>query len=526
MRYRHYLRGRYRALLGYLGSLFMTIGGVFFLPLMVLLFYPDEFIYAGDFLIVAVPFVLLGAFMRRRFKPLADDERSITVQEGMVLVFVIWLMAVFVGSLPLMLALDLNLTQAVFESTSGWTTTGLSVVDVETAPRIVLFYRSLLQLAGGAGFVIIALAALAGPAGSGLTTAEGRSEQLAPHVRQSAGIVLRIYLSYIVVGVVALYVAGMDWFDAVNHAFTALATGGFSTRPESIGYYDSAVIEGVIIVLMILGGLNFLTAYTLLRGKFRAVWRNGEVRLEAILLLITIPLIFVFTTAPLYDDLGKQIRVAIFDTTSALTGTGFASVDQAGWNAFGWMIFVILMTIGAGSGSTAGGLKLIRVYIITKAVRWELRRAFLPKHTVNEPAIWQGESRGFLNDEMVRRVALYVFLYIGFLVAGTAITTAHGYTVGESLFEYASTLGTVGLSVGVTMPDAPASLLWAQTIGMFLGRLEFFAVFIGLTKLLLDGWTLTHPPRKQMIHSLNVRQDESESDLPEQNDQQSLRDHS
>jgi trk system potassium uptake protein len=484
MRYRRHLIERYTALLGYIGALVTTIGVLFFVPLVVLFFYPEEAIYAGDFIVGAVPLTLVGAFFWKRCTP--RDAFYMSLPEGMVIVLLVWAIAVLVGALPLMLAVDLNFTQAIFESTSGWTTTGLSVVDVENAPRIVLFYRSLIQMAGGAGFVILAVAALAGPAGAGLSAAEGRTDQLAPHVRQSAGIVLRMYIGYIIIGILALRVVGMDWFDAVNHALTALATGGFSTQADSIGHFDSAAVEAVVIVLMILGGMNFLTAYTLLKGKFKAVVRNGEIRLEVAILVIAIPLLLIFTTTALYTDTDKQVRVAVFEATSAITGTGFGTVAHTEWNAFGWILMVVLMTIGCGSGSTAGGLKLIRVYIIIKAIRWEFRRAFMPEHAVNEPEIWQGEERVFLNDGLIRRVALYVFFYIAMLFIGTTIMTAHGYGVGESLFESASTLGTVGLSVGVTAPDAPASLLWSQSAGMFLGRLEFFAVIIGVAKLITD----------------------------------------
>lgn len=494
MRYRAYLRQRYAGILAYTGLLVMTIGGLFLVPLAVIPFYPEEASYSGDFIIVALPLIVAGGLIWWRLKP-RDTHFSLSLQEAMVVILLVWLTAGLLGALPLMVGLDLTFTQAAFESTSGWTTTGLSVVDVTETPRIFLFYRSLIQMAGGAGFVVIAVAVLAGPAGAGLTSAEGRPDQLAPHVRRSAGIVLRIYLVYIFLGILALRIAGMDWFDSVNHAFTALATGGFSTQAASIGHYDSAAIEAVVIVLMILGGLNFLTAYTLYRGKFRAVSRNGEVRLEFLLLVVMIPLVFLLTTTTLYESTGVAVRSAVFEVVSAITGTGFGTVNHAEWNAFGWIVLVVLMTIGGGSGSTAGGLKLQRVYVMYKAIRWEYQRAFMPPHAVNEPAIWQGEERGFINDTLIRRVALYVFLYLAFLFFGTAVIAAHGYGLGESLFEYASTLGTVGLSVGITAPDAAETMLWAQMLGMFLGRLEFFAIVIGIGKLLTDAPVIFRRPK-------------------------------
>jgi trk system potassium uptake protein len=485
MRYRTYLRQRYRAFIAYMGVMLMIIGGLYLLPLGVIPFYPEESAHASGFLGISLPLIVSGYLLQRQFYP--DEPLSLSITEGMMIVLVMWVIAVGAGGVPFMLSGDLTFTQAMFESTSGWTTTGLSVVDVTEASRILLFYRSLLQMAGGAGFAILMLSTITGPAGVGLSVAEGRGDQLVPHVRRSAELVLRIYVAYIAVGTVALWLAGMSAFDAINHAFTAVATGGFSTRPESIGYWNSGVIETIIIVLMLLGSLNFLTAFTLLQGKFRPVLRNGEVRLVAVVLPIASLLLLWGITTNVYPDAGKAVRAAIFEATSALTGTGFSTVSNFHiWDDFGWLLLIVLMTIGGGSGSTAGGFKQFRVYVLVRALIWEVRRAFLPKHVVRQPEIWQGESRGFLSNLMVRQVVLVVFFYVVVLLTGTAIITLHGFPLDESLFEFASALGTVGLSVGVTSAEAEASLLWTKIFGMIMGRLEFFTVIIGILKLAGD----------------------------------------
>ncbi|GAB4518579.1 MAG: TrkH family potassium uptake protein [Anaerolineae bacterium] len=497
MRYREYLIRRYRALLGYSGLLLMIIGVMLLAPLLVIPFFPEEIRYAGSFILTTMTLIVPGYMLWRLHIP--KDPISLTVQESMVIVVIIWLVAIICAALPFMTVLNLNFTQAIFETTSGLTTTGLSVVDVTTAPHVILFYRSYIQLLGGAGFVIIALSAIAGPAGPGLSIAEGRGEQLAPHVRESAAIVLRIYIAYIVIGVLALILAGMGPFDAVNHAFAAIATGGFSTKPESIGYWDSPLIEAIIMVLMLLGALNFLTAYTLLRRKFGPIVRNGEVRLQTTVIIIASISLLVITTSSLYPTFEKSLRVALFETVSALSGTGYSTVSHINWNAFGLLLMSILMTIGGGTSSTAGGLKQYRVYVLYKAIKWEFWRAFLPQHVINQPAVWQGQARGFLTDERVRQVALFAFLYLAVLVLGTAVVAAHGYPLGESLYEFSSALGTAGLSVGITHPEAPSSLLWTFTIGMFLGRLEFFAVLIGLAKLAADIRILIQSGKKRAV---------------------------
>ena len=483
-RYTNFLRRRYRAIFGYTGLICAIAGLVIISPLLALFFYPEEISQAWAFALPGLILIIVGLILWRSLTP--KKTVSLSWQEGAVIVFLTWFLAVMVGIFPFMAIAGLNFTQAVFESTSGWTTTGLSVVDVERASHLILLYRSNIELAGGAGLAIITLSAIAGPVGSGLTSAEGRSEQLAPNVRRSAKLVLSIYSGYAVVGVIALWLAGMGWFDAVNHSFAALSTGGFSTRSDSIGYWDSPAVEAVTIVLMLLGTLNFVTSYLLLRGKFKAVLRNGEVRLQAVIIPLCTLILLFGVGVGLYPSLGKSVRVAIFETITALSTSGFSTVGYGDWNSLGWLILIILMLIGGGTGATAGGIKQFRIYALYRALLWEIKKMLLPDNAVTEPDYWQGDRRQFLRDSQIRTISLFVFLYFLLFTVGVTITAAYGYSLPESMFEYASTLSTVGLSVGVTAPDAPVGLLWTQIIGMFLGRLEFFTVFVGIIRLFKD----------------------------------------
>jgi len=484
-----FLRQRYRVILGYTGLIAALIGGIILTPLCLLPAWPGESSLAWGFLLPGAGLAVAGAALWRSFLPRSGE--SLPQAEAWVVIVLSWALAVLVGALPFLAVGGLDLTQALFESTSGWTTTGLSVVDVTVASPLILFYRSVMQLAGGAGLAIIMLSALAGPAGTGLSTAEGRADQLVPQVRQSAKLVLTIYAGYTVLGCAALRLAGMAWFDAVNHAFAALSTGGFSTRAESIGYWDSPQIEAVTVVLMLLGTMNFLTAYALLHGKLRAVGKNGEIRLQALLLPLAALVLFAGVSSGLYPTLGKQLRSAVFEAVTALSTTGFSTVGYGDWSGLGWLVLIVLMLIGGGTGSTAGGLKQYRVYALYRGLLWELRRRRLPRGAVTEPDVWVGDSRRFLKDRELLQIALFVCLYLATLALGTGILAAYGYPLRESLFEFASALGTVGLSTGVTAADAPKGLLWAETTGMLLGRLEFFVIFLGVTKLLGDLGAMT-----------------------------------
>ena len=487
-RYSQFLRQRYRAIIGYTGLICAIAGLVILSPLLALIFYPEEMNLAWGFALPGLILTLVGGLLWRFLAP--KKVISLSLPEGSVIVVLAWLVAIAISMIPFMLLQGLNFSQAAFESTSGWTTTGLSVVDVTQASKLILLYRSNIELAGGGGFAIIALSAISGLSGAGLTSAEGRTEQLAPNVRRSAKLVLSIYSGYAVVGILALVLAGMGWFDAVNHSFAALSTGGFSTRTDSIGYWDSPAIEAVTIVLMIFGTLNFLTSYFLLRGKFKPVIRNGEVRLMALVVPLCVLIVFLGVSVNLYETVGKAVRVSIFEIVSALSTTGFSTVGYSDWNSLGWTIMIILMLIGGGTGATAGGIKQFRIYALYRALLWEVKRMMQPKNTVTEPSYWQGDRRSFLEDSQIRTIALFIFLYFLVFLVGVTVTAAYGNPLPDSLFEYASSLSTVGLSIGVTSADAPVGLIWTQIFGMFLGRLEFFTVAIGIVRLLKDILTV------------------------------------
>jgi trk system potassium uptake protein len=506
MRYREHLRNRYRALLGYTGFIIMLIGGVTLLPLTIIPFYPQEIVHAPAFLLAGLPFIAFGGLVWRSLTP--KQAFSLTIQEGAVVMVVIWITACVVGAIPFMLINGMNFTQAMFESTSGYTTTGLSIVNVVETPRMLLLFRSVTHLAGGAGFAIIAVLAASTSLGMGVSAAEGRADQLAPNVRRSSTIVLSLYLGYIGAGVLALRIAGMGWFDAVNHSIAAVATGGFSTKPESVGHWDSPFIESVLIVLMLLGSINFLIAYTVLRGKPGVLVRSAEVRSQMFIIVVATILVTLITTTAVYGTLADGARVALFEVVSAITSTGFASgnsVIYTGWNDFGLLIIALLMALGGGAGSTSGGIKQLRVYVLYKSAFWEIKRAFLPPHAVNEPVIWQADRSEPLTDKQVRQAAQFVGVYLTLFFIGTAIISAYGYPLAQSMFEFSSALGNAGMSVGITSATASPGILWLLIVAMIFGRLEIFVLIVGLLKLVTDSRDMILPQKQVWATPQNSR---------------------
>lgn len=486
MNYINLLLSRYRLIIKYTGLLVIMVGAVILTPLLTLFFYPGDSLFISHFLLSSFGAIVTGIILYYIAGP-KNKNVTLTLEEGGIIVVISWVMAIFFSSLPFVFGLNMSWTHAIFEVVSGWTTTGLSVIDVSKTPKIYLLWRSIMQMFGGAGLAVIALSSIMPMPGMGLYMAEGRSDQLLPHVHRSTRMIMQIYLGYIFGGSLLYYLAGMNLFDAINHSMAAISTGGFSTVQESIGYWDSLGIELVTIILMFLGTVNFATHYTLIQKKFRIFFRNGEIRLMGILLFISIPLVTFISLYGVYETIGESLRNSTFQLVSALSTTGFSTIDFNFWPIFANLFIIVFMIIGGGTGSTAGGLKQYRVYLIFKSLFWDIKRNFYPRNQVIENYVWRGDDKWYIKSEHIREVANFIFLYLITYIIGVFIFLASGFKLKESLFEFASALGTVGLSIGITGADAPNLILWTEIFGMILGRLEFMVIIFAFVKLFKDG---------------------------------------
>ncbi len=344
-----------------------------------------------------------------------------------------------------------------------------------------------MQFFGGAGLAVIMLSAIIGPHGLGLYVAEGRTDKLLPSIAKSTKLILIIYGSYVIAGVVLYTLVGMPLFDSINHAMAALSTGGFSTKEASIGYYNSIGIELVTIILMFAGTTNFVAHYVLLRGRIKEFFKIGEVKFMLFLLGTLIPIVTFISLRPIYGSLGESFRVGAFELISALSTTGFAIVEYNVWPAFAVFIMIVLMMIGGGTGSTAGGIKLYRVFLLCKSLLWNIKSYLQPKSLVEENYINRPDGKFYVSKSHVLEVANFFFLVLLTYIIGVAIFLAHGYPLLDSMFEFASSIGTVGLSVGITSASAPIGIIWTQIFGMILGRLEFFVILFAIIKVLRDA---------------------------------------
>jgi len=483
-RYQKILNKHYKKIFHYSGKLIALFGIIALLPLLVIAFYPEEIKYFLAFFIPAIIAIIFGIIISKINE--SKEEVTLSLKEGGLIVVFSWILAIIISAIPFITGLGMSITQSIFEAVSGWTTTGLTVVNESETPNIFLIWRSLMQYFGGIGLVVVMLSSILHPGGFTLYKAEGRSDKLLPNVKKSTQMIINIYFGFTIGGIILYILAGMNLFDAINHTMAALSTGGFSTKTASIGYWNNYKVEIVTWLLMIVGATNFATLYVLMKFKIKTYFRNGEIQLLFLLLAISTPLFVYFTAFPLLNEISEAWRHGIFQAITALSTTGFATLPMQEINYFGIMIIILLMLIGGGTGSTAGGIKLYRIFLIFRSLLWEIKRQFLPKNIVKKPYFGRGENKVYIKDEYIRETSNYIFIYLFTFVAGVLIFLAHGYNLQESMFEYASAQGTVGLSIGITSPGAPAGILWTMIAGMFLGRLEFMIIIYSIVKVVKD----------------------------------------
>ena len=464
------------------GKLMVMIGLLVIAPVAILPFYPQDIGYAIYFLLTGLLSILAGglvcAFGKR--EAYFSSDRLTAQRHSNNTVLFTWFWGIAVGAMPFFLSGQLRVVQSLFESVSGWTTTGLSVMDVTQTSKIFLFYRSFMQYCGGLGFVLMMVMLVSGKRSMDLFNAEGHPDKLMPNLKQTAQTIFEMYIIFLILGTAAYVVCGMPLFDSLCHAMCSLSTGGFSTKLSSIGEYHSLSIEIVTIVLMLIGTTNFAVLLLLLRGKWRQAIQVSEVRFLFVLLLIFVPLMALSLSSELGMGFGEGLRHGLFNASSALSTTGYATMPYESWPSFAIGLMILLMLIGGGIGSTAGGLKLSRVYLILRMIGQNINRKLLPQRCVDAPTYVKAQGRTKIDGELCSETVGFVGCYLLLFVAGALLLTlTAGCDLERAMFEFASALGTVGLSIGLTGTATNDATLIVEMVGMILGRLEIFIVLTG-----------------------------------------------
>ncbi len=480
------LKSEYSDTLHVVGFVLRIVGFGYLFPLLAVVFFNEAWTHALAFIGAFIGTELLALLFLKKLK--ADEDRtSFTFQQGALGIVGAWLLTMLISAGPFMAILGYDFTRAVFESVSGWTTSGLTTVAVEAAPGSILLFRSLLQFFGGFGLVALAASSIIGVGSlNALYDSEGH-DRLLPNIKKTARSMFQIYIGLMVLGVLLYILAGMPAFDALNHSLSGISTGGFSVKEASIGHYDSVAIEGVTFALMLFGSTNFAAHILLFRRDFKSFFRITENRFFYFM-LISMSIIAVLILWNLgFAFVGESLRHGAFETVSAITGTGYTISDYSAFPGAVVFFILIMMILGGQSGSTSGGLKMTRINLIRKNLSFAVRRIFQPEHQVTENVVQTPAGQKLIHKQDVIEIFNFVSIYMLALIIGTLVLTTQGAALKDGLFEFASTIGTVGLTIGVTAPEMPLLSQWTMIAGMFFGRLEFLIVLIVLVKLFRDA---------------------------------------
>lgn len=451
---------------------------------------PFSLYYAeGDTLPIIYSGLISAAagFLLRILSPKSSNT-ELKRKDGYLIVTLGWVSMSFLGSLPYILSGAIpDLASAFFETMSGFSTTGATVLtDIEAVPKGVLYWRSLTQWIGGMGIIVLAVAILPllGIGGMQLFVAEApgiSTDKLQPRIKETAKRLWIIYLGLTVLDFLLLWAGGMSFYDAINHSFTSMASGGFSTKNASIAYYTSPFIHYVLIAFMFIAGTNFTMLYFGLHGNFKKILQNEEFRFYFILCLAAGLLIGSFIFMMGHGTFEKSVRDSLFQVISIVTTTGYVIYDYTSWTPLITVLFFLFMFVGASAGSTAGGVKLVRHILLIKTATLEFKRLIHPNAVL--PVRYNGKT---VSGDITFNVLAFIMIYILIFCIGFLIVSAFGVDFVTAIGAVAATLGNVGPAIGGVGPmdnfgHLPGAVKWVLSFLMLVGRLELFTVMILFT---------------------------------------------
>ena len=470
-------------MIGYLmGQLVRVLGLLMLLPLLIGLIYHEP-ASAWAFLGTAAVLILAGTLITLK-KP---ENKDIYTREGMAAVAGTWILVSILGAVPYTLSGEIpNFADAIFETASGFTTTGATILnDIESVSHACLFWRSFSHWLGGMGVLVFVLAVL--PQNDTRTMHLVRAESPGPtagklvsRMSDSVRTLYGIYIALTVLEMILLLFSKMNFFEALNTAFSTAGTGGFGLTNHSIADYDSVYIDVIITVFMLLFSVNFSLYYLLLTKKFSQVFKNEELRFFLSIVAASSVMIAI-NIIPIYGDFFNSLRYSSFQVLTMISTAGFATADFTDWPFFSQMILILLMFVGGCAGSTGGGLKVMRILILCKTALREIKCVLNPRAVVSVKC--DGKA---IDKEIVRSVSFYFVLFMLLLAISSLILSLDGHDVGTTVTAVITCLNNVGPGLNEISPSGNFAGFssWAKlflSLDMLLGRLEIYPMLVLFT---------------------------------------------
>ena len=461
--------------------LLLIVSGFMVFPVIVAYYYEEFYVIKYFLAPIAISIIF---FIITNIFTLHQSQKVLSNKTGFILVTLSWITVSLLSCIPYYFSGFIpSFTDAFFESMSGFTTTGATILaDIEALPKAILFWRSLTHWIGGMGIVVLTVAIfpMLGIGGLQLIKAEtpGASvDKITPKIAGTAKILWLTYITLTAVQTILLLLGGLNLFDALTHTFGTLATGGFSPNNTSIGYYNSAFVDWVITIFMLMGGINFIVYFKLITGKFQSIARSTEIKAYLTIFLISALVITINLYGKSYHTLGDTIRFAGFQTASMMTTTGFRTADYTQWPFFSQSIIFILMFVGGCSGSTAGGIKVMRIVTLFKQGINEIKLLIKPRGVYSIRI-----DKQIVKKQLVYSVLGFVLLYLFLIISIAVITASGGHDLLTSFISATAVVGNIGPGFGAISPVNNYGFFqdyvkWFLSFGMLAGRLEIYTVF-------------------------------------------------
>jgi len=471
--------------IGNIIGILLMINGMLMLTAIPFAFYHSEESWKG-ILLSSLINSLVGFFLY--YKTKNTKNKDLKRRDGYLIVTSSWVCMCLFGMLPYIFTNQIpNVSNAFFETVSGYTTTGATILDdIEALDYSILYWRSLTQWIGGMGIIVLAVAILPflGIGGMQLFVAEApvfSLDKLQPRIKETAQRLWLIYISFTILLFFIFWAEGMNLFEAINHAMTTFATGGFSTKNASIGYFESPLIQYTVILFMFISATNFTLTYFALKLDFGKLYRNEEFRIYfSFIIILTF---MVFGTLMLIDSTYPEatFRDSLFNIVSIVTTTGFTTADFTGWTEFITILFFILMFFGASAGSTSGGIKIVRHVVLLKNSYIEIKKQ------LHQSGVFTLKfNNRKVPNEVVSNILAFTMLYVVIFSFGSIIMSLMGIDFMTAIGSVAATLGNVGPGIGEVGPSStynsmPEAGKWFLSLLMFIGRLELFTFLMIIT---------------------------------------------
>ncbi len=469
----------YKTVFFTLGVLQVILGLAMIIPVIIQFIYNEldsSFISSG---IITIIFGILF------FLSNLDHDKKLNLPQAFLLTSLSWLSIAIFGSLPFIFSnLNLTITDSFFESMSGITTTGSTVIiSLDTAPKSILFWRAILQWLGGIGIIVMAITLMPIMNVGGMqlfkVSSNDNAEKILPKSKEISLRLIIIYSSLTFLCALFYKIFGMNFFDSLTHSMTTIATGGFSNYNESIGYFDNIYIETISMVFVLLGSLPFIAYIKFLNGDKQIFFTDAQIKTFFKIILFSIIILFIYLTIFRQSLFEISIRSITFNVISILTGTGYVTKDFDQWGNFSLIFFLILMFIGGCAGSTACGIKIFRIQLLYHFLLNQLKKIIYPRGIF----VIKYDKKN-IDDKFMSSVISFIFLYIVIFFFLTAILSLTGLDFVTSISGAATSISNVGPGLGeIIGPNGNFSSLsdpskWALSMGMILGRLELFAILV------------------------------------------------